>query len=393
MSDDEDDFSSLTNPQYHCCWANCDFETNCVVNHQSHAQNHVKLVTQNTTSANGFFVCSWSGCHGGPFEKADELTLHVSFHAFHSKLMAWGLLYVESLSMREGRQITCNQDPTTKNHLPHLPEYLPCLWKDCRVEPFTDINLFFSHMEVHSNISLPRGSGQLFQCCWDDCKAEFSHRSHFKRHIRTHTQEKCISCPMCGSMFSSSLAFIDHLMRPLNQQIHHNTCQTLPALVCTECSLQFASRRLLDEHLKGHNVAIKCSQCDYVARGKGSLSRHVLYRHNTERKFACHRCSSSFKTSSDLRKHQTFHDEVSYVCAECNFEARSISVLNTHKRNVHGQTGDVYKCQLCEVKFQRAGSLTRHLSKQHVINLPEGRSRFKFRKYADGYVRAIIDWM
>lgn len=45
------------------------------------------------------------------------------------------------------------------------------------------------------------------------CDAFFKIRYRLREHMRSHTQERLVACPTCGSMFSSNTKLFDHLQR------------------------------------------------------------------------------------------------------------------------------------------------------------------------------------
>ena len=45
------------------------------------------------------------------------------------------------------------------------------------------------------------------------CDASFKIRYRLREHMRSHTQERLVACPTCGSMFSSNTKLFDHLHR------------------------------------------------------------------------------------------------------------------------------------------------------------------------------------
>lgn len=45
------------------------------------------------------------------------------------------------------------------------------------------------------------------------CDAFFKIRYRLREHMRSHTQERLVACPTCGSMFSSNTKLFDHLHR------------------------------------------------------------------------------------------------------------------------------------------------------------------------------------
>lgn len=45
------------------------------------------------------------------------------------------------------------------------------------------------------------------------CEIVVKSRLRLKEHLRSHSQEKLMSCPTCGSLFSNATKFFDHVQR------------------------------------------------------------------------------------------------------------------------------------------------------------------------------------
>ncbi|XP_003742538.1 zinc finger protein 227-like [Galendromus occidentalis] len=83
-----------------------------------------------------------------------------------------------------------------------------------------------------------RGSGaRPFRC--EICNSGFGHESTLRNHRRIHTGEKPHQCPVCCKGFSQ----IGNMKRHMAQ--HTNL-----ALSCQHCSVVFASKSLLDAHMR-----------------------------------------------------------------------------------------------------------------------------------------------
>lgn len=75
-----------------------------------------------------------------------------------------------------------------------------------------------SEQEVTSDVPLnPSMSASLalayFFFSVTGCDAYFKIRYRLREHMRSHTQERLVACPTCGSMFSSNTKLFDHLHR------------------------------------------------------------------------------------------------------------------------------------------------------------------------------------
>lgn len=65
------------------------------------------------------------------------------------------------------------------------------------------------------------------------CDAFFKIRYRLREHMRSHTQERLVACPTCGSMFSSNTKLFDHLHRQAEPVGESNTSvsQTFPRML------------------------------------------------------------------------------------------------------------------------------------------------------------------
>jgi len=376
-------------------------------------------------------VCRWNGCYDDSFESHDSFYLHISFHGYHSKLMALGLALTEEISTKFGKNPVCQQDPSSRNVLPELPDEFSCLWTGCQGR-FSDPISFFSHIQTHAmeDIVIPAISKEALKttrfakCCWENCSQSFLKKSHLKIHLRGHTQEREVACPTCGTFFFDRQKFKDHLLRQFSSKdlesipSHDSRLEVstaiesrplLPAGIdvvvqqsqpkkntprrvkCYICSKEFATIRLYQAHEKLHVKAFACSLCDFCGPTEASLKKHIQYRHSEERPFTCQFCSLAFKSRYDLRKHLYVHDEEDrYKCLLCPFTSRTSDTLSKHVKTVHEEEPrPVFECHVCGKgsRFSRGNNLSRHLLRQHRLTPPFGQSRFKFSAGTDGIFR------
>ncbi|XP_048459291.1 histone H4 transcription factor-like [Rhincodon typus] len=241
------------------------------------------------------------------------------------------------------------------------------------------------HGQCTDKESLPN-KNETISCCWKGCGATFKIRFKLREHLRSHTQEKVVSCPNCGGMFSNNTKFYDHVRRQTS-----NEQKTFP---CQHCDKQFANERLLRDHVRNHVNQFKCPLCDMTCTTFSSLRTHIKFRHCDERPYACDFCENTFKNLYDLRKHiETHNDEPTYRCSSdgCNFSARSVQTLKQHYRRIHeGETKPRYKCHICAKCFSWAYTLTMHLRKMHQLKWPSGHARFRYKEHADGYLQLHV---
>lgn len=482
---------------YICEWINC------VKNRFEKLDSfldHLREHGQNVQIADDRIICEWADCTD-EFEltKAKEFQLHLSYHGYHSKLMSTGALEIKKISSQIQKSVRCYIDSSARTVLPVLPDSFICGWQNC-FEVFHEAEIFYRHVEKHPfAIEIPKDvprqqakTVKFATCKWNDCEFQTNSRWHLKDHLRSHTQEKLIACPNCGSMFCSKFKLGDHILRQyLNENFTNEHLQTLLLHVsndqqqvlltlinpqvsnekeiensdrtvalagslsnlstsggggsnnsslnghkaitnfssnstnnhssfnednqpttsylnrdevsfstalgqfkCDNCDKICATKSLLREHAKSHSESYiyQCELCSFKSPSPSGILHHKKYRHSDERPFNCQFCDAKFKSKSDLRKHIDIHSsEHPYKCSMCEFECRCCHTLNRHLKLVHENTKQVYECHLCEKKFTRGNNLSRHLTKNHKLVIPDGKTRFTYKRANDGAYRVSLN--
>ena len=155
----------------------------------------------------GSVTCMWEDC-GFVTSDQNEMTRHIYYHAYHTKIKCLGANLIEKLGLQ-----SCKRDSKTRNVVPELTEPLICLWVDCQLE-FLSVQEFYWHVHTHFS-SNDSGGENAKKCLWGNCKKAFKDKSKLKNHLKSHSQEKTIACPTCGSLFVNCTLFRDHCLRQL----------------------------------------------------------------------------------------------------------------------------------------------------------------------------------
>ncbi|MGH0183425.1 UNVERIFIED_CONTAM: hypothetical protein FKN15_012122 [Acipenser sinensis] len=365
-----------------CEWASCSFKGKSMEELCDHTALHLKehLGDGEALEELDDYACLWNGCEFIAIGSPRELVVHVNFHTFHAKLKCIG----SQLLLSHPELRACSQDLHSKNLVPELSGAFECQWEHCD-STFNNPEWFYRHVDMHAQCTekepLPNRQDAL-ACCWRDCDATFKIKYRLREHLRSHTQERVVSCPTCGCMFASNTKFFDHIQRQ---------CVSEESLVCEHCDKPFANERLLRDHVRQHVNHIKCPLCDMTCTTLASLRTHIKFRHCDERPFQCDFCESSFKNSHDLRKHTETHNEgAAYHCdvEGCTYSSRMAHSMSQHYKRVHeGDMVAKYKCHLCDKCFSWCYTLTLHLRKKHRLKWPSGHSRFRYKEDEDGYLR------
>jgi len=344
-------------------------------------------------SDNKDYICQWRGCnHQSP--SSGEIVRHVHFHSFHTKLKSHGRYVAKETGLE-----SCQLDPRQANIIPDLSEPLVCLWQaeSCLGEgtTFSEPLKFYWHTQWHAEEYRGESNHSSLKCLWKDCTAEAKTVSKLKEHLRVHSQEKLIACPVCGALFANRTKFVDHCKRQVSSDLPPNSAgmnqeeqstQTT-TLKCSYCSKRFATERLLRDHMRAHINQFKCPLCDMTCAKPSSLVAHINYKHFQVKAYSCPKkgCDYKAKAENDIHRHYRTHiNEETYVCPfeGCSYTAKARANVKNHIEKEHEKSGPKYLCHLCpeDRRFARGNYLTNHLVNVHKLRWPNGHCRFRYKR-------------
>ncbi|XP_061684190.1 histone H4 transcription factor isoform X1 [Syngnathoides biaculeatus] len=402
-----------------CEWASCNYRGRGMEELSDHMSEHLRdyLGDKDALEDLDEYACLWKGCEFISMGSSVELEAHAYFHNYHGKLKFVGSQLLQS----HPDLPACNQAAHNNNLLPEGSDRHQCQWESCD-STFTNPEWFYRHVDNHVESAEQQQLScqqQALHCRWSSCDAFFKIRYRLREHMRSHTQERLVACPTCGSMFSSNTKLFDHL---------HRQARPVDSLVCEHCGKAFSSERLLRDHVRQHGEGgvhranlktdvqtaankylntflsariltlkseslnqVKCPFCDMTCTTLAALKIHIRFRHCDERPFPCDFCEKSFKNQRDLQKHTDVHNEGSvFHCSVegCEYSCQTFQTMNHHFKRVHEVGGmSKYKCHLCDKVFSWCYTLTLHLRKKHELKWPSGHSRFRYRKDVDGFLK------
>uniref|UniRef100_A0A8D3BRD1 Zgc:112083 n=1 Tax=Scophthalmus maximus TaxID=52904 RepID=A0A8D3BRD1_SCOMX len=340
----------LDNFEVVCEWASCNFKGHTMEELSDHMSLHLKdyLGDKDALEELDEYACLWNGCEFLSMGSPVELEVHAFFHNYHGS------------------------------------DGYVCQWEQCD-STFNNPEWFYRHVDNHIESAEQQSFSQQQQalfCHWSGCDAFFKIRYRLREHMRSHTQERLVACPTCGSMFSSNTKLFDHL---------HRQAEPVESLVCEHCGKAFSSERLLRDHVRQHVNQVKCPFCDMTCTTLAALKIHIRFRHCDERPFPCDFCDKRFKNQRDLQKHSEVHNEGTvYHCTVegCDYSCHTFQTMSHHFKRAHEVGGmSKYKCHICDKVFSWCYTLTLHLRKKHELKWPSGHSRFRYRKDVDGFLK------
>lgn len=125
------------------------------------------------------------------------------------------------------------------------------------------------------------------------------------QHLATHNILKKHQCAKCPASFACSMSYKLHLKRHSNER----------DLTCHLCGKSFIRPDALKKHLTGFHENLKAFYCHICSRTfKGHLPQHIR-THEKTKLFNCTICDSFFSQKSQLIVHQRIHSgERPYRC-------------------------------------------------------------------------------
>ena len=109
---------------------------------------------------------------------------------------------------------------------------------------------------------------------------------------------------------------------------------------------------------KGRPFKFACSLCDFRARHKHHLHKHVR-THTGERPYQCSFCEYVCSQEANLRRHERTHTgERPYQCSFCDYACSQEDNLRRHESTHTGERP--YQCSLCAYRGTRKAHLRRH---------------------------------
>ncbi|XP_019721536.1 zinc finger protein 577-like [Hippocampus comes] len=130
------------------------------------------------------------------------------------------------------------------------------------------------------------------------CGKSFTCKSHWMRHVKTHTGEKSFCCSVCGKTFS----------RKEHVELHMRTHTGEKPFRCSVCGATFSVKQSMKKHMRRHTgeKPFSCSFCRTTFSRKESLDKHMRV-HTGEKPFSCAVCGGSFAQRSNMTRHMQIH--------------------------------------------------------------------------------------
>ena len=192
------------------------------------------------------------------------------------------------------------------------------------------------------------------------CNKELSQYGALYRHKKIHLITN-LECHICKKSLGNEITLKNHI------QYVHSSNSHEECLICEKKILSYNFKK----HFKIHSNEKKlhnCNFCDYSTAYKGNLKIHISRAHLKEAgqdcivpQFSCSKCS---KFVRNLEKHmRKVHNDEKYSCSECDYKANEKPSLTRHKRLHHSEKD--FSCKLCPKTFKKESIFKHHIKMVH----------------------------
>ena len=279
---------------------------------------------------------------------------------------------------------------------------------------FTNVASYQTHLKYHEREkSVTSGSAPTPYVC-HECDATFAQEDELKSHTFTHylvvaTEYGCTSCL---KLFTKPDELQKHLM---DIHAHH-------LYRCSLCKEVFDSKVNIQVHfaIKHSNECklFRCARCRSVFRSEMEWQLHVKVHHlGISDPYRCFLCKDSFSVEAELETHLAASHKKQFACPICEDETFHVEyLLDKHMQHKHSvdvsspsspqflkvtsassavsvsresstpetlklltsgrrsvtelispKTSQLYKCEICDLRFAEEMALQRHHVNSHNI--------------------------
>ncbi|RVE54827.1 hypothetical protein evm_000594 [Chilo suppressalis] len=154
------------------------------------------------------------------------------------------------------------------------------------------------------------------------------------------------ACKLCPAKFQLKQFIMKHVL-----DVHEDGQSRVP-LVCVHCGVRFKDKSLIKKHIRNGEctVYIACDLCSETFINMQDFNDHALSAH-----------AGSFDQSDNQNK---CVDGRPTDCPICGKKNSSYPNLVKHLKAIHNEEKPHY-CQHCDVKFEQAADLNKHIYMEH----------------------------
>ena len=157
------------------------------------------------------------------------------------------------------------------------------------------------------------------------------------------------SCPLCGKTFAFSALLKDHKCVDVHLDEEEEKPQNIDQ--------RPGSRNQAVESIESFSCR-ETPRCKRSFVTENGLRKHILKRHEGEKKYGCDICRKRFYLKAKLNMHKKIHEKKAIICPICGQQKRDLYRLQLHNQQLHIAEGS--NCHRCERSFANRRDLRIH---------------------------------
>nr|XP_034189956.1 uncharacterized protein LOC117608637 [Osmia lignaria] len=227
-------------------------------------------------------------------------------------------------------------------------------------------------------------------------------------------EENYLECDYCPETFASKDILEEHLKMhdykimhfcedcmeefPTNKAKRNHSVVCIKKLLCKYCEVMLDSKGKKRQHEQKHcdnMYGQLCDVCGEKFKHQGTLDQHVKTQHMSwEKIYQCPKCPKKFAFKQKLSFHlKSVHTTLrAYLCEDCGADFKNPASLRHHRIRKHQPVGNKRECPVCH-KLVPFYSLSKHMHthKAYTIQCPHCDKMFKNSSTLKQHVRIHED--
>ncbi|KAG7199583.1 hypothetical protein KM043_014189 [Ampulex compressa] len=227
-------------------------------------------------------------------------------------------------------------------------------------------------------------------------------------------EENYMECDYCPETFASKEVLEEHLKMhdykimhfcedcmeefPTNKAKRNHNVVCIKKLLCKYCDIMLDSKGKKRQHEQKHCDSMYgqlCDVCGEKFKHQGTLDQHVKTQHMSwEKIYQCPKCPKKFAFKQKLSFHlKSVHTTLrAYLCEDCGADFKNPASLRHHRIRKHQPVGNKRECPVCH-KLVPFYSLSKHMHthKAYTIQCPHCDKMFKNSSTLKQHVRIHED--
>jgi Zinc finger, C2H2 type len=219
------------------------------------------------------------------------------------------------------------------------PQIHPCFYCGLRLPTLGEVR---THVKKkHEDIN--------FECAFVKCGTYFWSEADKISHMTKVHGTINIPCNFCGQTFTRNINLREHIAQShptdLDFQCPERNCMSF-----AKSASDLESHLTIFHDYCNAKRVLHCVRCKFTTKSKRRLTFHLLTTH-LNKPFKCQLCTKKYKTSSDLKKHQSKMHQNKITCLHCKKD------VGTNRMKFHLKTP---RCEICGGMFSCYGLLYHH---------------------------------